>query len=104
MRCPICHQAANFDPAGVPGNAIWHLAPLEMGWQDRTLGEICAQIKDPARNGNRSLEALIEHIREEPLVSWAWAPGHGRQPAPGTQKEAGDLIEAWVHTGAVCPN
>src|SRR5262245_17127027 len=104
MRCPICHQAANFDPAGVPGNAIWHLAPIEMGWQDRTLGEICAQIKDPARNGNRSLESLIEHIREEPLVSWAWAPGYGRQPAPGTQKEAGDLVEAWVHTGAVCPN
>ena len=81
----------------------WHLAPLEMGWQDRTLGEICAQIKDPARNGNRSLEALIEHIREEPLVSWAWAPGYGRQPAPGMQKEAAELVEAWVHTGAVCP-
>ena len=63
MRCPICHQKANFDPAGVPGNPIWHLAPLEMGWQDRTLGQICAQIKDPARNGGRSLEALIEHIR-----------------------------------------
>src|ERR1700758_376090 len=27
MRCPICHQRANFDPAGVPGNPIWHLAP-----------------------------------------------------------------------------
>ena len=76
---------------------------IEMGWQDRTLGQICAQIKDPARNGGRSLEALIEHIREEPLVSWAWAPGYGRQPAPGTQKEAGDLVEAWVKTGAVCP-
>jgi len=22
MRCPICHQAANFDPGGVPGNPI----------------------------------------------------------------------------------
>ncbi|MBV8512423.1 MAG: Isoquinoline 1-oxidoreductase subunit [Xanthobacteraceae bacterium] len=103
MRCPICHTKANFDPAGVPGNPIWHLAPLEMGWQDRTLGQICEQIKDPARNGGRSLEALIEHIREEPLVSWAWAPGYGRQPAPGTQHQAGDLIEAWVQTGAVCP-
>ena len=104
MRCPICHQAANFDPGGVPGNPIWHLAPREMGWEGKTLGEICAQIKDPARNGNRSPEALVEHIGEDHLVGWAWAPGYGRQPAPGTQKQAGALVEAWVKTGAVCPN
>src|SRR5215470_19030391 len=96
MRCPICHGKANFDPAGVPGNPIWHLAPLEMAWEGKTLAQICAQIKDPARNGNRSLEALIGHIGEEPLVSWAWAPGYGRQPAPGTRKQAAELVEAWV--------
>ncbi len=104
MRCPICHQQANFDPAGVPGNPTWHLAPLEMAWEGKSLGEICAQIKDPARNGNRSPEALVEHIGEDPLVGWAWAPGYGRKPAPGTQKEAGALADAWVKTGAVCPN
>src|SRR5262245_53984479 len=27
MRCSICHQQANFDPAGVPGHPEWHLAP-----------------------------------------------------------------------------
>jgi hypothetical protein len=104
MRCPICHQAANFAPAGVPGNPIWHLAPREMAWEGKTLGEICAQIKDPARNGDRSLEALVEHIGTDHLVGWAWAPGGNRKPAPGTQKEAGALAEAWVRTGAVCPN
>jgi hypothetical protein len=104
MRCPICHQAANFDPGGVPGNPIWHLAPREMGWEGKTLAEICAQIKDPARNGNRVPEALIEHIGEDHLVGWAWAPGSGRKPAPGTQKQAGALAEAWVKTGAACPN
>jgi hypothetical protein len=103
-RCPICHLQANFDPAGVPGNPIWHLAPREMAWEGKTLGEICAQIKDPARNGNRALAALIEHIGEDHLVGWAWAPGYGRQPAPGTQKEAGALVEAWINTGAECPN
>ena len=51
MRCPICHQGANFGI--VPGNPIWHLAPREMAWEGKTIGEICAQIKDPARNGNR---------------------------------------------------
>jgi len=103
MRCPICHQAANFDPGNVPGNPIWHLAPRDMAWEGKTLGEICAQIKDPARNGNRSLEALVEHIGGDRLVGWAWAPGRGRKPAPGTQKEAGALVEAWVTSGSVCP-
>jgi cytochrome c5 len=104
LRCPICHQAANFEPGHVPGNPIWHLAPREMGWEGKTLGEICAQIKDPARNGNRKPEALIEHIGEDHLVGWAWAPGSGRKSAPGTQKQAGALVEEWVKTGAVCPN
>jgi hypothetical protein len=104
LRCAICHQGANFEPAGVPGHAHWHLAPREMAWQDKTLGQICTQIKDPARNGGRSLEQLLEHMATDSLVGWAWVPGFGRQPAPGTQKEFGALIEAWVNTGAACPN
>jgi hypothetical protein len=103
MRCSTCHQDANFDPAGVPGHAHWHLAPREMAWQGKTAGEICAQIKDPARNGGRSLQEITTHIATDSLVGWAWAPGFGRTPASGTQKELGALIEAWVQTGAVCP-
>jgi len=103
MRCPICHQAANFDPGRVPGHPEWHLAPLSMAWEGKTLPEICEQIKDPARNGNRKVEELIHHIGEDTLVGWAWAPGYGRQPAPGTQKIAGALVEAWVKSGAACP-
>ena len=104
MRCPICHQAANFEPGRVPGNPDWHLAPREMAWEGKTLAEICTQIKDPARNGGRSLEALVEHIGTDHLVGWAWSPGFGRRPTPGTQKQAGALVEAWVKTGAACPN
>lgn len=103
MRCPICHQAANFEPGRVPGNPIWQLAPREMAWEGKTLGEICAQVKDPARNGGRPLVSLVEHIGEDHLVGWAWAPGSGRKPAPGTQKQAGALVQAWVTTGAACP-
>jgi hypothetical protein len=103
MRCATCHQGGNFDPAGMPGHPHWHLAPREMAWQDKTLGEICTQIKDPARNGGRSLAQILTHIATDSLVGWAWAPGAGREPAPGTQKELGALIEAWVKTGAVCP-
>ena len=103
MRCASCHQDANFDAAGMPGNPHWHLAPREMAWQDKTLAEICAQIKDPARNGGRSLQQILTHMATDTLVGWAWAPGFGRKPAPGTQQELGALIDAWVKTGAACP-
>jgi hypothetical protein len=103
MRCSTCHQAANFDPGRVPGHPEWHLAPIEMAWQGKTVAEICQQIKDPARNGGRAVDALIDHIGKDTLVGWAWAPGFGRTPAPGTQEQAGALVKAWAETGAACP-
>jgi hypothetical protein len=103
MRCSICHGEANFEPGRMPGHPEWHLAPRSMAWEGKTLAEICAQIKDPARNGGRKPEDLIHHIGEDTLVGWAWAPGDGRSAAPGTQKIAGALVEAWVKTGAACP-
>jgi hypothetical protein len=103
MRCSSCHQAANFDPGRVPGHPEWHLAPREMAWEGKSVAEICQQIKDPARNGNRAVEALIDHIGKDTLVGWAWAPGFGRTPAPGTQQQADALVLAWVKSGAACP-
>jgi hypothetical protein len=103
MRCSTCHQKANFDPGRVPGHPEWHIAPREMAWEGKTLAEICAQIKDPSRNGGRKAEDLIHHIGTDTLVGWAWHPGFGRSAAPGTQKEAGALVDAWVKSGAVCP-
>jgi mono/diheme cytochrome c family protein len=103
MRCSTCHMEENFDPGRVPGAAKWHLAPKEMAWEGKTLGDICRQIKDPARNGGLSMEALIKHMSEDTLVGWAWAPGADRQPAPGDQQTFGGLIRAWAESGAVCP-
>ena len=103
MRCSSCHLQHNFDAARVPGNPQWHLAPREMTWEGKTLGEICAQIKDRERNGGRSLDELVDHVGTDTLVGWAWAPGFGREPAPGTQAQAGALLAAWVKSGAVCP-
>jgi hypothetical protein len=74
-----------------------------MAWQDKTVAEICTQIKDPARNGGRSMEQILTHMASDTLVGWAWAPGFGCEPAPGSQKELGALIEAWINTGAGCP-
>lgn len=103
MRCATCHRDANFDPGRVPGHPEWHLAPREMAWEGKSVAQICAQIKDPARNGNRPVQALVDHIGKDTLVGWAWSPGFGRTPAPGTQAKAGALVEAWVTSGAACP-
>jgi hypothetical protein len=103
MRCTTCHQAANFEPGRVPGHPKWHLAPASMAWQQRSLPEICAQIKDPARNGGHSLAQIVEHMATDSLIGWAWKPGGHREPAPGTQADFGALIRAWAESGAACP-
>lgn len=103
MRCGSCHLDENFDPGRVPGAPHWRLAPLEMAWEGLTAAEVCEQLKDRERNGGRSLEEVVEHMRDDELVGWGWQPGAGREPAPGTQELLGDLIAAWVETGAVCP-
>jgi hypothetical protein len=74
-----------------------------MAWQGKSLEEICLQLKDSARNGGRSLLKIHEHMATDSLVGWAWHPGAGRSPAPGTQVQFGALIEAWISTGAHCP-
>ena len=74
-----------------------------MSWQGKSIGDICRQIKDPNRNGGRDLKLLHEHMASDDVVAWAWQPGEGRLPAPGTQEMFGQLIEAWIETGAQCP-
>jgi hypothetical protein len=103
MPCTACHRAGNFDAGHVPGHRDWHLAPAAMAWQDKSLAQVCSQIKDPARNGGRDLAELIHHVSEDSLVGWGWAPGAERTPAPGTQAQFGEIMKAWAATGAACP-
>lgn len=103
MRCATCHQAANYEPSRVPGHPLWHVAPKSMAWQTKSLGQICQQIKDPRRNGGKTLVAIHEHMARDSLVGWAWMPGANREPAPGTQAQLGALIAAWIEAGAACP-
>jgi hypothetical protein len=43
------------------------------------------------------------HVAKDDLVAYGWTPGKGRAPAPGTQALAGELVQAWIDTGAECP-
>jgi hypothetical protein len=60
-------------------------------------------MKDPKRNGGKSLAQIVEHNAHDELVAWGWNPGHGREPAPGNQQQFGAIIAAWVNSGAECP-
>ncbi len=109
LHCSACHSPSN-EPINmpnikvVPGNPAWSLAPAAFAWQHRTLHEICEQIKNPQRNGGRSLEKIHDHVAYDPLVGWAWHPGLGRKPAPMTQATFGKLVQHWINSGAECPS
>ena len=108
MPCRSCHEKTNTPTlatsiASIPGSPAWGLAAPSMAWQGKSPREICLQIQDPARNGGRNLTKLSEHMTKDPVVGWAFHPGEGRVPAPGTQEQLGQLIDAWIATGAQCP-
>lgn len=104
LRCTTCHGENNSAKLhGPPGAETWHLAPTEMVWWERSSAQVCAQIKDPQRNGDRTLEEIAVHVRDDPLVGWGWAPGPGREPAPGSAEETYQALIKWTREGAPCP-
>ncbi|BCH21851.1 hypothetical protein MesoLjLb_16360 [Mesorhizobium sp. L-8-3] len=104
QRCTTCHFDSNSSALhGPPGVEGWHLAPAEMVWWQKSSAEICAQIKDPERNGGRTLEEVATHVRDDKLVAWGWAPGPGREAAPGSAQETYEAIRNWSAAGAPCP-
>ncbi len=104
IPCGTCHGTVNSPlPGGAPGAEGWALAPVEMQWALRSPREICEQLRDPARNGGRTLIEVADHVVHDPLVVWGWSPGPGRAPAPGTPASLSDAIIAWAESGATCP-
>ena len=88
LPCGTCRTAHNTTvPHGAPGAPAWHLPPVQQQWSGKSSAEICAQIKDPARNGGRTLAQIADHIANERLVAWGWAPGPFDIPAGSTTVE-----------------
>lgn len=102
LKCSACHGVENNKHSNVPGAPKWALAPKSMAWQNTSDGELCKRLKDPKRT-HMDMQQFIKHNAEDELVAWGWNPGGGREPVPGTQKQFGELIAAWVASGAHCP-
>jgi hypothetical protein len=106
MHCTNCHQDQNSGQLHAPpGRPDWRMPPASarMGWQGLSVGEICRSLKDPAKNGGRTPEQLIEHVRDDRIVNWGWDPGPGRSLPPISHDEFVAQVTEWVRTGAACP-
>jgi len=101
-RCTACHRDENSPMSIVPGGPEWSLAPKSMSWEGLTHGELCTMLKDRKRNGDRDMEALIEHM-SVPLVMWGWNPGGHRKPVSMPHDEFINLMKVWAAAGAPCP-
>jgi hypothetical protein len=109
LHCDTCHgqeqTAFVGSPGSIPGHEGWRLAPLSMAWIGFTHKEICEELKDPKRNGNRSLADIVNHHLTEPLVASSWQHGDvNRTPLPADHATFGALTRAWVDSGAACPD
>jgi hypothetical protein len=102
MRCATCHRDANNAASGVPGAPNWHLAPLSMSWENKDGAALCRALLDRKRNGNRSVGELVQHVANDALVDWAWAPGADRNPVPIPKQEFIALLKRWADAGAPC--
>src|SRR5208282_4014876 len=106
MKCSACHQQENTPgPHMPPGAVIWRLPPpkMPMVFEGKTPRELCEQLEDPARNGGKTLQQIIEHVTSDKLVGWGWNPGEGRAAPPLSRAEFARNIREWVGKGAACP-
>ncbi len=109
LPCTACHQDRNSEAIGVvggpPGAPHWGLPPREtpMVFEGKTVSALCEQLRDPARNGNKSLAALHEHVANDGLVLWGWSPGGKRTLPPLPHAEFVAAFATWVAGGGACP-
>jgi hypothetical protein len=109
LPCSTCHQERNAEalgiPGGPPGAPHWQLPPAAtpMVFEGMAVPDLCRQLKDPARNGGRSLAQLLEHVSADPLVLWGWKPGGKRTVPPLSHGAFVAAFRTWVAGGGACP-
>lgn len=105
-ECSTCHQGHNSaGPHTPPGAPEWHLPPpaMPMLWEGLSARQLCELFKDPAQNGGRDVDGIVEHMNT-PLVRWGWNPGEGRTPVPIPQTTFLANVKTWAAKGAACPS
>ena len=106
MKCAACHQASNTDGLHMPpGNPNWHLPPagMPMVFEKMSPRRLAEQLKDPKRNGGKTLAQLLDHIEYDGLVKGCWNPGDGRAKPPMSHADFARAFRAWVESGAAVP-
>jgi mono/diheme cytochrome c family protein len=106
LKCADCHQDTNLPGENMPpGNPTWQLPKKEtpLVFQGKGPRELADQLKDPKRNGGKTLEQLLEHVTSDKLVLWGWEPGDGRSKPPLTHAEFAGKFREWVEKGAASP-
>lgn len=107
LRCTSCHSASSrgtTKPHEAPRvGATWQLAPVEAEWFGKSSEHICAQLRDPARNGGRAYLDLATHLDHDVILHWAWNPGPGREAAPYDLQSHVDDVLIWGVSGTPCP-
>ncbi|WP_245455078.1 hypothetical protein [Mesorhizobium sp. M9A.F.Ca.ET.002.03.1.2] len=87
LPCATCHFSSNSNALhGPPSAENWRLTLGETAWLGKSSAKIWVQIKDPVRDGGRSLQHVALHVRNDRLVGWGWAPRSDRGPAPARPK------------------
>lgn len=81
----------------IPGHENWHLAPIEMAWEGRSLREICMQLRDRKRNGGKSMKQMVDHMANDSLVGWAGNPESAARPPPERKNNS----ENWFRPGSM---
>jgi hypothetical protein len=107
LKCANCHQPKNTPGLHMPpGNPNWHLPPADMRmvFQGKSPRELAAQLKDPAKNGHKTMAQLIAHVTKDSLVLGGWNPGDGRTLPPSTHTEFAKNFKTWIDKGACLPS
>ena len=111
LMCSTCHitsRTPNTLPHAAPhAGHPWMLAPAAFAWHGKDSASVCTQLRDPQRNGGRDGQALVEHIIHDAeahaFITWGFAPGGGREPAPGSMQAHLDDMLLWTSVGMPCP-
>lgn len=113
-HCTDCHKEKNDPATGIPGQPDWRLAPIQMTTESKsgvakTGHQLCTDLKDEKKNGERTPEQLLDHVDHDVFVLWGWDPGvrpNGQRrtiPPVASHAEFVKIFDQWVKDGAPCP-